>query len=374
MSNNADSDRPLRIGYISPDLRGHTIARLIEPILRSHNPDLFETYCYSSAIEPDETTFRLKRVSSHWRDIVRIDDESAGQMIRQDRIDILVDLTGHMAGNRLAVLARKPAPIQFQIGYSATTGMSAIDYRITDPFCDPETAEDNLHSERLIRLPDCAWCYHPDENGPAPSDPPCLRKGSVTFGCLNRAVKFSDPCIALWSQILDAVPRSVLAVLGGVAASLNLPLRERFARHGISHDRLLLIEGKPRSDYLQTYADIDIGLDPFPFNGDTTTCDALWMGVPVVTQAGTSFVARRGVSHLTNIGCQECIAENREEYVAIAARLARRPDLLREYRTSLRDKLLHSPLVDGKQYTRNLENAYRDAWIGWCTAHARRGM
>jgi protein O-GlcNAc transferase len=350
--------RRLRIGYLSPDFRAHTIAHLIEPILESHDRKRFEVFCYSSVQRPDAVTGRLKGLADQWRDVSRVSDDEAAAMIRRDRIDILVELAGHMGGNRLLVLARRPAPVQVQLGYAGTTGLPSVDYRITDPHSDPPGAE-AYYSEKLVRLPDCAWPYKPSADSPEVGPLPALSAGHVTFGCLNKPVKITDEAAALWGRILAAVPGSKLMVL---SAADNGGLLEKFERKGIPPDRLELSPPRPRAQYLDLFNRIDIALDPFPYNGDTTTCDGLWMGVPLVTLAGNAFVSRRGVCYLAGVGLSELVAGSSEKYVAKAVELAGNLQHLSGIRATLRERMQQSPLTNGSKYTAGLEAALGEMW------------
>lgn len=350
--------RPLRIGYLSPDFRAHTIAHLIEPILDSHDRGRFRIYCYSSVQRPDCVTERLRGLADEWRDVSRISDDEAAATVRRDRIDILVELAGHMGGNRLLVLARRPAPVQVQLGYAGTTGLPSVDYRITDNHSDPPGTE-VFYTEKLIRLTDCAWPYKPSPDSPAVGPLPALAARHVTFGCLNKSAKISDRSAALWGQILAAVPGSRLVVL---SAAENRGALEQFERNGIPPDRVELSPPRPRVQYLQLFNRIDIALDPFPYNGDTTTCDGLWMGVPLVTLAGEAFVSRRGLCYLAGAGLSELVAESGDDYVAKAVQLASDRHRLAGIRMALRERMRQSPLTNGPRYTASLEGAFSQMW------------
>ena len=362
--NEKNSERRLRIGYLSPDFRAHTLAHFAEPLLEAHDRKQFEVRCYSAVLFPDQVTRRLGKLPDAWVDISRLSDADAARRIRADRVDILVDLAGHMGDHRLLVLARRPAPVQVQIYYAGTTGLPQIDYRITDAQSDPPAA-DAFYTERLVRLPDCPWLYKPSDPSPAVGPLPALSAGHVTFGCLNKLVKVTDVAIALWCRILLAVPGSRLLLLG---PQENAQLTARFALHGISADRLEVAGHCPRDGYLELFNRIDIALDPFPYNGDTTTCDGFWMGVPLVALAGEAFVSRRGVSHLTNVGLGELVAQTPEQYMQIAIALAGDLERLSGLRATLRQRLLRSPLCDAPRYAAHLEAAYRRMWREWCAA------
>ena len=369
--------------------------RLIAPVLRHHDRSKVEVFCYSAVRNPDRVTERLRGLADQWRDISNLTDEAAAELIRSDRIDILVDLAGHWADNRMTLLARKPAPVQVQIGYPGTTGLSAIDYRITDERSDPPGAE-AFYSEKLWRMPRCAWCYEPDEDGPLVEPLPALSAGHVTFGCLNNPVKVTDRCLQLWGRILECVPGSRLMLLSAgekVAQSPSTVFRRpaeshrltstsgrtqpraavphksqprAAVPHGQTRSRragtvphVELVRRQPRDKYLELFNQIDIALDPFPYNGETTTCDGLWMGVPHVTLAGDRCAARRTMSHLCNLGLGELVASSAEEYVQIATALAEDLPRLADLRLSLRRRMRESPMMDYRRYVVELEAAYQ---------------
>lgn len=367
-----ESERKLRVGYLSPDLYTHSVSFFLEPILRHRDRERFETFCYSIRPNLDETTERLKAlVGSGWRDLGAADDEAIVQKIRSDRIDILVDLAGHTGPNQPWLMARKAAPIQVTaIGYPNTTGIAAVDYRIVDSLTDPQGAE-SLATEELIRLDPCFLCYTPPQAAPEPAPPPCLERGHITFGSFNNCIKLSAPVMALWARVLDAVPGSRLLVK---STQFSAPLfkdkyAKRFADAGVDPDRLELVGRIPdTAGHLGAYARVDIALDPFPYNGTTTTCEALFMGVPTVTLAGDRHAARVGVSLLTAAGMPELIARSPDEYVELARRLASDPAGLAGLRREIRPRLLGSPLCDGPGYARRLEEAYRAMWRRWCAA------
>lgn len=353
------SERRIRIGYLSPDFRSHAVARFIEPILAHHDKSRFEIFCYANAAHPDQTTERLKGLSEKWRDICGLSDEKAAGMITGDGIDILIDLAGHTSGNRLPLFARRPAPLQVTwIGYPDTTGLPQMDYRITDRFADPPGEADRLHSERLIRLPRSFCCYQPAPDSPEVGPLPLAATGWVSFGSFNNLAKVTPEVIALWCRVLQAVPGSTLLLKGRPFCDPELSARilESFRAAGVAPERIELHGGNPSSaDHLAQYQRVDIALDSFPYNGTTTTCEALWMGVPVVTLAGTRHAARTGVSLLTNCGLANLVAESCDEYVRIARDLAEDVVGLRELREGLREKMQGSALMDGAGITRELE-------------------
>jgi protein O-GlcNAc transferase len=295
-------DRRLRVGYVSPDFRLHPVTRFFEPILEHHDRAKFDVFCYSDEANADAVTRRLRRYPGNtWRDITGSSDEEVANAVRRDSIDILVDLTGHMANHRLLAFARRPAPVQVTyLGYPNTTGVGTIDYRITDSLHDPPGQTERYHVERLVRLDPCCWCYRPDDDSTDVNDLPALASGRVTFACLNKLIKVTPQMVGLWGRILDAVPGSRLMMLAGMAHD-DVTVRDSFERHGISRDRLRLVPRLPRDQYLRLYHDLDIALDTFPYNGHTTTIDGLWMGVPTVTLAGRTHVSRAGLDVLTQV-------------------------------------------------------------------------
>jgi len=367
--NDPTSDRRLRVGYVSGDFCQHSVNHFFEPLLEAHHKDFVETYCYANLRKPDAATRRLQASASVWRDIYKMEDDEAADLIRQDQIDILVELSGHTGYNRLKLLAQKPAPIQVSfLGYPATTGLSAVDYRITDVYADPQGMTENQYTETLIRLPHSAWCYRPPADAPEAAPTPALESGTITFGSLNYRGKISDYILDCWMLILAAVRESRLIIK--CKGSTSKGSRERIERcmeqHSIAADRVELIEWIPPADHYRHFSRIDIALDSYPYHGTTTTCETLWMGVPVVTLAGNAHVSRVGVSLLTNIGLPQLIAQTPEQYVRIAADLAADIPRLADLRASMRQRMLESPLMDARTFAGDLESAFRTMWRTWC--------
>jgi predicted O-linked N-acetylglucosamine transferase (SPINDLY family) len=332
--------------------------------LETHDRQQFEIFCYSNVAAPDFVTARLQPLASAWREIRALSDEQVAALIRRDQIDILIDLTTHGDGNRLLVFARKPAPVQVTwLGYPGTTGLATIDYRFTDPYLDPPGLFDACYSERSIRLPDTFWCYSPIALTPV-SDLPALHNGTITFGGLNAFFKVNPGVLSLWARALHAVERSRLMMRVPEGCSRQWVL-DTLKLEGISAERIEFVGRQPRGRYLETYHRIDIALDTFPYNGHTTTLDALWMGVPAVTLVGQTVVGRAGHSQLTNLGLPELIAQSTAEFVNIAATLASNLDRLRQLRSTLRPQMERSPLMDSARFTRNLETTYRQLWHTW---------
>lgn len=355
-------DARIRIGYVSGDFCTHAVSYFIEPILVNHDKTHFEIVCYSNTDRTDATTDRLKELGVVWRDIYGVPARQAAAMVQADRIDILVDLAGHTAGNRLDLFAIKPAPIQVScIGYPHSSGLSQMDYYLSDTSCDPPEAEP-LYREQIWRMPRVFCCYYPPMEFPVVSELPCLQTGRVTFGCYNNFAKINDTIIEQWCRILLSVPGSRIclksASLGGATLSKEVSLR--FEKHGIAADRIVLygFVDSP-GEHLAHYAEIDIALDTFPYHGTTTTCEALWMGVPVITLAGRSHVSRVGVSLLSAVGLTRFIAHSPGQYVELAVTLAYDRLQLYELRKNLRTMFAQSPVMDAVGVTRELEVIYR---------------
>lgn len=366
--NDPTPSRRLRIGYVSPDFRDHCQTMFMTPLLKHHDHDAIEVYCYSSVLKPDAATSRLAGFADVWRDVASLDDTQLALQILEDGIDILVDLTMHMSRGRPLLFARRPAPVQVAwLAYPGTTGSKAIGYRITDPWLDPldDAQADSRYSERSIRLPDTFWCYDPLTEKLDPGPLPAPQAGYVTFGCLNNPHKLTDRTFALWAQVLNRVPRSRLLLLLPSGTTRDI-VRGKFEALGVDGSRLSFVSYQPREDYLRTYQSIDIALDVFPYNGHTTSLDALWMGVPVVTIVGNTPASRAGYSLLSNIGLQELAATSDAEFVACASRLASDLPHLGKLRGDLRARMEASPLMDGARFARNMEAAYRRMWTEWC--------
>jgi predicted O-linked N-acetylglucosamine transferase (SPINDLY family) len=369
--NERSPDRRLRIGYVSPDFRRHSVAFFLIPLLEHHDPRSVETFCYSNVRRADDFTVRIKQCCDAWRNIVGLSNEAAIELIRRDGIDILVDLSGHTSESRIRLFAYKPAPVQVTyLGYPNTTGMTAIDYRLTDALADPPGMNDELNVEKLWRLPTCAWCYEP------PKDTPTVEprgEGPITFGCFNAFAKINHKIIAMWAQVLHRMPGSRLLLKSAGAGEISSRRRliGQFAELGISSDRIeLLGRTADFQEHLKLYGRIDVALDTYPYHGTTTTCEAFWMGVPVVSLAGPAHVARVGASLLTHAGLAELIAQTPDRYVEIAAALAQDPRRLGELRRTLRAQLQASPLMDAARFAGDVEDAYRKMWRIWCKARS----
>ena len=365
--NSRDAQRRLRIGYVSPDLRRHPVSAIFEPVLAAHERSRVETTCYYNFAGEDVVTLRLKRLADRWRPVAGLSDAALCEQVRADGIDILVDLAGHTTHNRLLAFARKPAPVQVSwLGYFNSTGLATMDYFISDPWSSP-AGQERHYVERLLRLPHTRFCYQPPEYMPPVGPLPAASAGHITFGCLNNLAKLNDKVLSLWAKVLDAVPDSRLLVQA--AALDDAPNRERFgalcARQGIARARLDLRGFVPIELSPASYAGIDIALDPFPFCGGMTSLEALWLGVPVLTLPGETIASRQSASMLINLELGDLIARDAEQYVEIAAQLARDLPRLAELRAGLRARFSASPLMDYAGFARALEAAYRDMWLNW---------
>ena len=368
--NTLQSRRKLRVGYVSPDFCKHSVAYFIEPILTRHNSRKIETFCYANVLQTDDVTDRLESVVHNWRDIYPLTDSQVAELIRRDRIDILVDLAGHTGSSRLPVFALKPAPIQITyLGYPNTSGLSAIDYRLTDSYADPVGMTEDFYTERLIRFPNSFLCYQAPENTPDVIELPAKTIKRITFGSFNNLPKITESVIDLWAKVLHAVPNSrmILKINWFDDAGTRDRYWQLFRDRGIASERVKLIGLiLDSTHHLAFYGNIDIALDPFPYNGTTTTCEALWMGVPVITLAGQTHVSRVGVSLLNAVGLPELIANSPDEYIALAVKLASDWESLNQLRQSLRDRVANSLLCDRLTHTQNIETIYQDIWKNYC--------
>jgi predicted O-linked N-acetylglucosamine transferase (SPINDLY family) len=374
-ANNADPARRLRIGYVSPDFRLHPVGRFLLPLLAHHDHKSFEIVAYSSVRRRDPITDRLQSYVDDWQNVVGLSDAEAAQKIRADGIDILIDLTLHMAQNRMLLFARRPAPVQATwLGYVGTTGLPAMDYRISDPFLDPPGQGDDFYVEKTLRLPHSFWCYPRPDVSPEINDLPALQGSHVTFGCFNNFCKVTAPTLGLWAVLLLQVKNSHLVIHANSGAHQEA-VRQRFISAGIDGSRIRFVASQRMEDYFAQYQQLDLALDPFPYGGGTTTCDALWMGVPVVTLAGQTAVGRAGVSLLSNLGLPELIAQTPEQYLSIARDLAMDLPRLARLRRQLRPMMQSSILMDAPRFAADMETAYRQMWVNWCAAApARRSV
>jgi predicted O-linked N-acetylglucosamine transferase (SPINDLY family) len=359
--NSRDPERRLRVGYVSPDFREHPVARFVLPLFREHDRKQVEVYAYSDVATPDPTTNLLRNRVDRWRDVAGVGNDELANAIRADGIDVLVDLAAHSGGNRLLTFARKPAPVQVTyLAYCSTTGVDAIDYRVTDRFLDPP-GEWNGYTEASLHLPNCYWCYSEPQVRPATA----RAAGPPAFGCLNNFAKVSDLTLELWARLLLRVPEARLLVYARTDFHRDR-VRRALREAGVDEARAAFVGRQSLADYLLTYREIDVALDPHPYCGGTTSCDALWMGVPVVSLAGRTAVSRAGATLLANVGLEQLVARSEEQYVELAAALIRDPERLAALRAELRARVEASPLMDAPQFARDFEALLRSAWRAWC--------
>lgn len=374
-ANDPVADRRLRIGYVSADLFGHAVSYFIEGALEHHNKDEFEIFCYANVTTPDLITKRLKSYVDHWQYITKMTPKEIADQVREDEIDILVDLGGHTAGHRLEAFALKPAPIQVTwIGYPNTTGLDVMDYRIVDNITDPVGDADSHHSETLWRLPECFTCYTPQSVLEVEGTPAAITTGQVTFGSFNNATKISGCSVRVWAEILKKVDGSRLILKSASLGDKKTQERiwAQFKESGVPADRVEMIGKLSSEKHMRMYDEIDIALDPFPYNGTTTSCEALFMGSPIIALLGDRHATRVTASLLTQVGLGDLAAANEEEYVGKAVALANDLDRLQEIRKNLRTNMLKSPLCDAVRHTKSVEDAYREMWKIWCSDEPER--
>ncbi|MCG5072535.1 tetratricopeptide repeat protein [Paraburkholderia tagetis] len=369
--NDSTPDRRLRVGYVSPDFDSHCQSFFTIPLLSNHNHTDFEIICYSSVEAPDHVTASIRGLADVWRDVRLLDDEALAQQIRADRVDILVDLTMHMEGCRRLLFARRPAPVQVAwLAYPGTTGSPAMDYRLSDCWLDPldEPGREAWYSERTIRLPRTFWCYDPLLEDLAVNSLPAANGAPFTFGCLNNPAKASDHALGLWAGALAAVPESRLLVLEPQGVP-RASLMARYVAQGIDSSRVSFIGRQSRRAYLETWRRIDLALDSFPCNGHTTSLDAFWMGVPVVTRAGCSAISRGGKSIARNLALPELVAHSDDDFVRAARAFACDLPRLAALRGTLRERMEASALMDAPRFAADIEQAYRGMWREYCASH-----
>ena len=360
-------DRRLRIGYVSPDFCTHSQANFTVPLLSHHDHTQFEIVCYSDVRAPDALTARLHGCADLWRETAPLSHAQLAELIVRDQIDILVDLTLHMSGNRLLTFARKPAPVQVTwLGYPSTTGLETIDYRLSDPYLDPPGIDETPYSEQVYRLPHSFWCYDPLDEGPPINDLPALQSGFITFGCLNNFAKVTPATLGLWARVMRELPRSRLILLAPRGAA-RLRVLNTMSRHGVDASRMEFSDRVAREQYLATFNRFDVCLETIPYPGHTTTLDSLWMGVPVVTLTGATTVSRGGQSILSNVALTDLVTTNAEDYVSAVTGLANDLPRLASLRSTLRSRLQASPLMNAAEFARDAETAFRQFWRRWCT-------
>lgn len=364
----ADPDRRLRIGYVSGDFKRHPVGYFLSRVLTNHDPNAVEIFCYSNTHRADDLTALLKGAADHWRSLVGLSDQTAAALITSDRIDILVDLSGHTALNRLTMFALKPAPVQIAwLGYFGTTGLAAMDYILADRFVVPEPSSP-FFTESIWRLPDSYLCFSPPDLDCPIFSPPVTKGEPLTFGNFNNHAKTSLAAVSLWSRILSRAPgsRLLLKTMALADSRARQDLLDQFVSNGIEAERILLEGASPRAELLSSYNRVDIALDPTPYGGGITTAEALWMGVPVVTLHGPTWVGRVSESILSTVGLPHLVAATPDDYVGIAVGLANDKTRLEALRSGLRPQLEASPFCDGSRFTRGLEQAYRSMWKQWC--------
>jgi predicted O-linked N-acetylglucosamine transferase (SPINDLY family) len=362
---NQGRDRKLRIGYVTPDVSRHSVAYFFEPLLAHPDRSRFETYCYVESASPDFMAKRLWQLPDFVRNTTGQSDEKMVAMIREDRIDILVDLAGHTEQNLLPVFARKPAPVQITyLGYPDTTGLRAMDYRLTDAWADPPGMTEQWHTEKLVRLDDGFLCFTPPDESPEITPLPANECGYVTFGSFNVLTKITDEMLGVWARVLLATPNARLLIKNKQLTDVALQARlySQFEQLGVARERVDLLGRTSKEEHMAMYGKVDIALDTYPYHGTTTTCDSLWMGIPVITRAGTSHVSRVGVSLLTRIGLGRLVADDDQDYIDRAVRLASDLAYLNELRHGLRNMMNDSGLCDGAAFTHQIEKTFGQLW------------
>jgi predicted O-linked N-acetylglucosamine transferase (SPINDLY family) len=368
-SNSRDPDRRIKLGYVSGDFRRHSVGLSTKPVLQNHDRTQFEITCYSTSSVEDELTMDFRQTADRWRDVARSSDDAFCAQVQADQIDILIDLSGHTAGNRLTVFARKPTPVQVAAwGHATGSGLPTIDYLFSDPIVCPPAVR-HLFAEKIFDLP----CVMPpvdfSDRLPA-STPPVLSKGKVTFGVFNRASKNSDGAVSLWARILHAVPRSQILMkhFAFDEASMRRRFSEIFAAHGIDAEQVAFLGTTSRRDHLAAFKEVDISLDPFPQNGGTSTVESLQVGVPVVAKLGNTIASRLAGAILTSVGMADWVADSEDEYLALAVKFASRPDQLSALRQDLPTRIAMSAVGNSAVYTKAIEAAYRTMWADYCRA------
>jgi len=357
------SKKHLRLGFISPDFRKHAVTTFLTSLIAELASTDIKVFCYAevNTRQEDETSKLIKKLAHSWYMTCGKDDSTVAKRIKEDKIDILIDLAGHSAYNRLEVMAQKPAPIQASwLGYVNTTGLPVIDYRITDAIADPPGSE-KFHSEKLVRLPNGFFCYAPPEKSPPISALPAISAGHITFGSFNNLAKINSQVILVWANILKQLPEANLLIIAAPFSDnfIKAHFAELFLDQGIDRKRLLLLPTLPMQEYLELYNKVDIALDPFPHNGHTISCHTLWMGVPVITLRGDRYAGRMGASLMTRAGLSDLIAEDKKQYVNIAVNLAKSTENLDKLRQGMRARLLASPICDAQQFACDFQDILR---------------
>jgi len=365
--NSRDPGRRLRVGYVSSDLKRHVVPQFLLPLLEERDRSAIEIHCYSTGDTSDDMTARVRTQSDVWRDAGRMNSEQLADLIHNDHIDILIDLTGHSSVSNLEVFAQAPAPIQASwLGYLNTTGMTRMQYRLTDDYCDPPDLTDRYHTEKLVRLPNSQWCYRPYVEVDLEQEAPVRKNGTVTFGSFNHGMKITGGVRRLWSEILRKLPESRLLVAGMTDEQARENFHRDLEQSGVARGRITIFPYMAPEEYFRLFGKVDIALDTMPFSGGTTTCDALWMGVPVITLPGVKSWSRSASSVLVNLGLDDWVARSEQDYVRRAVAFSADASTIAELRRSLRSRMLGSPLMDRKQFARDVEAAYRRMWQSWC--------
>jgi predicted O-linked N-acetylglucosamine transferase (SPINDLY family) len=372
--NRRDPDRRLRIGYVSGDFREHPIAWFMRPVLEHHDRPNFDVYCYSTFGGANDRARALQSLASHWYDASSLPNRQLAERIRQDAIDVLVDLSGHTAHNRLGAFAVRPAPVQATwLGYLNTTGLTAIDWRICDRHTDPVGETDRFHVERLFRMPASQWCYKPWHDVAEPSDLRAPRSDPLVFGSFNQHERISDACLDLWSRLLHRLPNARLRLFDVRNHAVANALEARLLTRGIARDRFEMHGRLPLDAYFEAIHDVNIALDTMPYSGATTALNALWMGVPVVGLRGKHSLSRGCFSVLKTLGLPDLCADSPDDYVAVNLRLANAESWRRDLRSTLRQRMRASPLMDAPAFVSALEAGYRMMWRAWCRSTAPPG-
>jgi predicted O-linked N-acetylglucosamine transferase (SPINDLY family) len=362
--NDRNPDRAIRVGFVSPDLWNHAVGRFLLPLLEHLDRRQIQSLCYYDNLIHDSLTDRLRGAASDWRSLCGMSNDDASALIRDDRIDVLFDLSAHSGLHRLLLFALKPAPIQITyLGYPGTTGLATMDYRVTDPCLEPPGGIPSV--ERPLVLPETYWCYAGSDAAPPVSEPPALSNGWITFGCMNKNYKVRDAALDAWAEILAATPGSRL-ILHAHEGVYRQRVSRRLHERGIDASRISFVGVQPLGQFLATFQQFDIALDSFPYNGGTVTCDALYMGVPVVSLAGAMPVHRAGLSLLSAVGLPQLVAQNQPDYVRIAIDLAAALPRLSQLRRGLREQMRGSPLMNAPRFATNVCSALRSVWREWC--------
>ena len=370
--NSRDPERRLRVGYVSGDFNFHPVAFFTIPLFERHDRSACEIFCYWTGDAVDDFTRQVQARADVWRDVASMSDAGLAETINRDGIDILVDLSGHSGFFRLAVFAQQPAPVQVTwLGYLSTTGMTRIQYRLCDRHTDPPGMTDRFHTETLVRLPNSQWCYRPVVSIDCSEAPPLKRNGFITFGSFSNVLKLSPTSRRLWTQILTRLPDSRIVFAGMAQGPIRDGLIRDFEKEGIAAGRIATFPRVGSADYFRSFNDVDVALDTTPYSGGTTTCDALWMGVPVITVPGTRSISRSTASILATLGLSDWMAASPEDYVRLAVKYAGDQAFITELRRTLRERMRTSPLMDELQFARDVEDAYRRMWRTWCGSGAK---